>query len=84
MRKVVTEVNKKGFWDMTKEEQEALLREAAKEEIAKHHATGNPTCHGDDKGVFWLYPDGRKEYVKLYPPGNDPLAWLLKKSEPWS
>jgi hypothetical protein len=23
-------------------------------------------CHGDEKGVYRLYPDGRKEYIEVY------------------
>ena len=42
------------------------LRQAAKEGIAEVHAAGYPTTHGDDKGVFNLYPDGHREYIKLY------------------
>ncbi|MDA8335082.1 MAG: hypothetical protein M0Z41_08860 [Peptococcaceae bacterium] len=56
----------KSVWDMTKEELEAMLATAAQREIARHHAAGRPTAHGDDKGVFLLHPDGTKEYVKLY------------------
>ncbi len=76
-------VDKKHYWDMTKEEKEAMIGEFTKEEIAKHHAAGRPTVHGDDKGIFLIHPDGTKEYVELYPPGYDPLAWLKKpKPEP--
>ncbi|HUW65735.1 MAG TPA: hypothetical protein VMW83_13790 [Spirochaetia bacterium] len=59
-------MNNKNYWDMTKEEKEAMLAAAAKEEIAKHHAAGRATVHGDDKGVFLIHPDGTKEYVKMY------------------
>lgn len=49
-----------------------MLGAAAKEEIERHHAAGRATAHGDDKGVFLLYPDGKKEYIKLYNlPGID-------------
>lgn len=64
--KGVPTMNKKNFWDMTKEEQEALLGKTIKEEITKHHAAGRPTVHGDDKGVYLIHPDGTKEYVDLY------------------
>jgi hypothetical protein len=57
-------MSKKNYWDMTKEEKEAMLAEAAREEIAKHHAAGRSTIHGDNIGVFLMHPDGRKQYVK--------------------
>jgi hypothetical protein len=31
---------------------------------------GRFTTHGDEKGVYRLYPDGRKEYIEGYPEGN--------------
>ncbi|MGD0237475.1 MAG: hypothetical protein ABSC55_23465 [Syntrophorhabdales bacterium] len=57
---------KKSFFDMSGKEMEALLKEAAAEAIAKTHAAGLPTTHGDEKGVYRLYPDGHKEYTKRY------------------
>ena len=45
---------------------EKFLAEGAKEEIAKTHADGRPSTHGDDKGIYYLYPDGKKRYIKLY------------------
>lgn len=57
---------KKSFFTMTKDEKEALLKEAAEEAIAEAHAAGRPTTHGDEKGVYRLYPDGHKEYIKRY------------------
>lgn len=56
----------KSFVDLTGKEKERLFQEAVREEIAEHHAAGRPTTHGDGKGVYRLYPDGRKEYIKLY------------------
>jgi|WetSurMetagenome_2_1015567.scaffolds.fasta_scaffold01448_14 hypothetical protein len=56
----------KDLFDMTKEEAEKYLGQATKAEIARHHAAGRPTGHADEKGVYRLYPDGHKEYVKLY------------------
>ena len=56
----------KNFWELTKEEMEKFLAEGAKEEIAKTHADGRPSTHGDDKGIYYLYPDGKKRYIKLY------------------
>jgi hypothetical protein len=57
---------KRSFFGMSRHEEEALLKEAADEAIAKTHAAGLPTTHGDEKGVYRLYPDGRKEYIKWY------------------
>lgn len=57
---------KKNFWDLSKAETEELLAQSAAEEIAKTHAAGRPTTHGDKKGVYQLFPNGRREYVKIY------------------
>ncbi len=51
---------------MSTEEKEAVAREAVRKAIADTHAAGRPSTHGDEKGVYQLYPDGRKEYIKLY------------------
>ncbi|MGB9131361.1 MAG: hypothetical protein WCB90_01950 [Methanosarcina sp.] len=51
---------------MSTEEKEAVAREAVRKAIADTHAAGRPSTHGDKKGVYQLYPDGRKEYIKLY------------------
>ena len=42
---------------------ERIFGEATKEAMASAHAAGLYTTHGDDKGVFRLYPDGHKEYM---------------------
>ena len=52
----------KSFFDTV----EKAFKEAAKEAIAETHAAGYPTTHGDDKGVYRLYPNGEKKYIKLY------------------
>jgi hypothetical protein len=57
---------KKPFFAMSKDEKEALLKEAADEAIAEAHAAGRPSTHGDEKGVYRLYPDGHKEYIRRY------------------
>jgi len=56
----------KQIWEMTMEEKEAVAQEAARKAIAETHAAGRPSTHGDEKGVYQLYPDGHKEYIKLY------------------
>jgi hypothetical protein len=53
---------KKDFWD----EMDSAMEEAAKKAIDETHAAGRPSYHGDGKGEYYLYPDGHKEYVKLY------------------
>jgi hypothetical protein len=58
--------SKKITFDMSKEEQEAILKETVEKEILATHALGIPTTHGDARGVYDLYPDGRKEYIKEY------------------
>ena len=57
---------KKKIWEYTDAEMEKLAGEAAKEEIAETHAAGRPSTHGDEKGVYHLFPDGHKEYIKFY------------------
>jgi len=56
----------KGFLGDSPEDQEAFFAEATKDAIDAIHAAGHPTSHGDEKGVYLLYPDGRREYVKRY------------------
>lgn len=57
---------KKKIWEYTDGEMEDLAGVAAKEEIAKTHTAGRPSTHGDEKGVYHLFPDGHKEYIKIY------------------
>jgi len=59
-------VKEKTWYEMTKEEREKCLGEATRKAIAETHAMGRPSTHGDNKGVYRLYPDGHKEYIKLY------------------
>lgn len=40
-----------------------LMAEAVRQAVARQHAAGLPTAHGDGKGVYLLYPDGRKVYL---------------------
>jgi hypothetical protein len=58
--------------EMTKEQKEARAGKATRAAVARSHALGHPTAHADEKGVYKLYPDGHREYVKLYSaPGRD-------------
>ncbi|MBP2629441.1 MAG: hypothetical protein H6Q70_69 [Firmicutes bacterium] len=57
---------KKDFRELTNEEEEAMFAEATRKAIAETHAAGRPSTHGDAKGVYHLYPDGHKEYIKVY------------------
>jgi HSP90 family molecular chaperone len=54
------------YFGLSKEEQEEILGRASKAAITNAHALGLATTHGDEKGIYKLYPDGRREYVKLY------------------
>ena len=56
----------KRFIDMDKAERETFFGEATRKAIAKIHATGLPTTHGDAQGIYQLYPDGHKEYIETY------------------
>ena len=67
------------FLNLTKEEKEKLFGEATRKAIAATHAAGRPSCHGDNLGVYNLYPDGTKKYIKLYEKGD--FEWLLKSQE---
>lgn len=57
---------KPSFFTATGEEIESVFRSAAKDAIARTHAMGRPSTHGDEKGIYRLYPDGHKEYIKIY------------------
>ena len=67
------------FIELSKEEQEKIFGEATRKAIAATHAAGRPSCHGDNLGVYNLYPDGTKKYIKLYEKGD--FEWLLKSLE---
>lgn len=41
-----------------------VFQAAVHAEIKRTHATGKPTSHADEKGVYLLYPDGKKVYKK--------------------
>jgi len=78
---LVETTDRRDYWEMTAQQKEAMLAEPVEREIARHHAAGRPTCHGDDKGVFWLYPDGSKEYFKLYSGGAKSAHGHLRAEE---
>jgi hypothetical protein len=52
------------FDDLPPEEQSRILGRATRAAIAKTHAMGRPSVHGDRQGIFELYPDGSKKYIK--------------------
>lgn len=54
---------KKSFFDMNGEERAAMYAEGIAAEVARHHAGERYTTHGDEQGVYRLYPDGRKRYI---------------------
>ena len=51
------------FIELSKEEQEKIFGEATRKAIAATHAVGRPSCHGDNLGVYNLYPDGTKNIL---------------------
>ena len=65
-----TQERSKHFLEMGKKEIEAVYGQATRKAIKKHHAAGRFTTHGDEKGVYRLFPDGRKEYIEVYPEEN--------------
>lgn len=54
---------RKSFFDLTREDREEILTATGREAIARIHAMGLPTTHGDDEGIYRLFPDGHKEYI---------------------
>jgi hypothetical protein len=52
------------FQALPKEEREKILGKSTRAAIKRLHDAGLPSVHGDDKGTYYLYPDGRKEYVR--------------------
>ena len=54
----------KTFFDLTGQEIDAIVKSAAASAVARTHAAGCFSTHGDEKGVYRLYPDGRKEYIE--------------------
>lgn len=54
----------KRFASMPKKEIEALYGSATRAAVEADHAEGFPTTHGDEKGIYRLYPDGHKEYIE--------------------
>lgn len=57
---------KKNIWELSNEEMDEIMKEVGRKAIAETHAAGRPSTHGDNKGVYHLYPDGHKEYIKEY------------------
>ena len=51
------------FIELSKEEMEKIFGEATRKAIAETHAAGRPSCHGDNLGVYNLYPDGTKNIL---------------------
>lgn len=60
--------------EMTREQKEARAGKATRTAIARSQALGHPTAHADEKGIYNLYPDGHKEYVKLYSATEKPVG----------
>lgn len=42
------------------------IRFVGNEEAQKTLSAGRPVIYADKEGVYWLYPDGRKEYTKRW------------------
>lgn len=61
-----TRQKSKTLLEMNKKEIEAVYGNATGKAIEKHRTAGRFTTHGDEKGVYRLYPDGRKEYIEVY------------------
>ena len=50
-------------WMQNADLAERIFAKAVKKAIARTHAAGRPSFHGDGFGLFYLYPDGHKEYI---------------------
>lgn len=59
MRKIKTSI-----FELTDEETDAIVKSAATSAVARTHAAGRYSTNGDEKGIYRLYPDGRKEYIE--------------------
>jgi hypothetical protein len=64
----VIDLTKKKQWNLldSKEETEAFFKESFKKLIKDTLDKGIPVRTADEKGIYDLHPDGRKEYVKLF------------------
>jgi hypothetical protein len=58
--------SQRNFFDLDKGEKEAYFAQATRNAIARIHEAGLPTIHGDERGIYELYPDGHKVYVEDY------------------
>ena len=65
-------VKTKGFLGRSIEEQEAFFADATKHAIARIHAAGLPSVHGDTYGLYYIFPDGRKVYEHYLGPDERP------------
>ena len=50
-------------WMQDKDLAESIFAGGVEKAIASTHALGLPTAHGDIHGLYYLYPDGHREYV---------------------
>ena len=64
---------------ITQEERKKILEKATRKAIMETHAAGRPSCHGDNLGVYNLYPDGTKNILNYTKKGD--FEWLLKSQE---
>ena len=58
------------FIELPKEEKGKIFGEATRKAIAETHAAGRPSCHGDNLGVYNLYPDGTKNILNYTKKGT--------------
>lgn len=56
----------KGFCDLEPEELQRSFEKAAQDGISQLHSKGIPAVLADENGIYELYPDGEKKYLKLY------------------
>lgn len=57
------------------------FRDAVKKAISETHDAGRPTTHGDQEGVYHLYPNGTKEYISLYGGGASTPGYYDREAE---
>ena len=47
-----------------------FTEEEKKKEKRETHEAGRTSCHGDNKGIYELYPDGTNKYIKKKKKGD--------------
>ena len=68
---VTPEAGRKSFMDLSKEEMEARLARATKKARKDLHDKGLPYIIGDMKGIYAVYPDGKRIFTPYSNKSNE-------------